>query len=185
MYKEEQELVQKILSGDRESFDFLYDAYFRKIYNYVYMQLQDHEVTEDLTQDIFIAFYESLERFEGKSSLLCWIFCITKNTIHNLYRKKSREICSLQSTENNTLENFCSEAATPLANIEYQQFLLACNNSLQQLAPESREVFYKRHFEGKSIKEISEETRKTHGSIKTDLYRTKAFLLKEVNKHNA
>ena len=83
-------------------------------------------------------------------------------------------------SEENPLENVCVDYSTPLSSIEYQEFLLACNNKLQKLDPESREIFLKKHFDGLSIKEIAKETRKTTGSIKTTLYRTKQLLLEEI-----
>lgn len=179
MYEEDQERVQRIISGDREAFDSFYNEYFRKVYNYTYMKVQDHGMAEDLTQEAFIAFIESLENYQGRASLLCWLFSISKNTIHNWFRRQKRDICCLERTEESLLENHDGGASTPLSDLEYQEFLTLYNSRFEKLAPESRSIFLKKHFEGKSIKEISKETRKTPGAIKTNLYRSKQFLLKE------
>lgn len=179
MQNKDTELVQKILSGDREAFDSFYKTYFQKVYNSIYLQLQDHSITEDLTQEVFVSMIESLEHFEGKSSLLCWIYGITRNIVHNWFRTKKREIVHLQGSEDSYIENFYCESANPLTNVEYQEFLLACNNKLQKLDSESREIFLEKHFNGLSIKEIAKKSHKSPGSIKTTLYRTKMLLLQE------
>jgi len=176
----ERALIQNILSGNREAFDSLYNTYFHKVYNTIFLKVRDHEVSEDLTQEVFISIIESLGHFEGKSSLLCWIYGITKNTVHNWFRSKRRKIQAVLETEESHFENFYMENDTPLSKIEYQEFLLACNKKLAKIDSESREIFLKKHFDGLSIKEIAKETRKSTGSIKTTLYRTKQLLLEEI-----
>lgn len=179
MYRKDQELVQKILSGDKESFDSFYNTYFQKVYNYVYLKVQDHMAAEDLTQETFMAFIASLESYQAKSSILCWIFSISKNTVYNWFRKKKRDHSCLEKTEESMLENIYVETSTPLSALEYKEFLANCNERFEKLAPDSQEIFLKKHFLGMSIQEISEETHKTQGAVKTDLYRSKRLLLDE------
>lgn len=179
MNKNDQRLIQEILSGDREAFDSFYDSYFQRVYNYIYFQVRDHAITEDLTQEVFISITESLASFQGRSSLLCWVYSIIKNTVQNWFRKKKRDLCLLQNSEENYLENFHAESTNPLTQLEYQEFLLLCNKKFQKLTPESQDIFIKKHFHGWSIKKISNEIRKSQGAVKTDLYRTKMYLLQD------
>ena len=177
MYEEDLEIVHNILSGDKEAFNSFYEAYFPKVYNFIYMKVRDRSVTEDLTQDAFIAFVESLQNFEGRSSLLCWIFSVSKNTVYNWFRKKKKDITTLETSETSLLENFYVNTSTPLSEMEYQEYVTLCNKRFEKLSPDSKDIFLKKHFQGMSIKEICQETRKSIGAVKTDLYRTKQFLL--------
>jgi RNA polymerase sigma-70 factor (ECF subfamily) len=175
----DQKLVNNIISGDREAFDSFYNTYFQKVYNYIYMQIREHTATEDLTQEAFMACFESIEQFQGKSSLLCWVFGITKNTVRNWFRKKSREIHCQQIPEEIFLENLYIDRSSPLSDLEYQEFLTNCNKKFNQLSPDRQEIFLKKHFQGMSLNEIALETQKTVGAVKTELYRAKLSLLND------
>ncbi len=62
-----------------EQFRLLYEAYSKEIYQYVFIRT-GLEVTraEDITQDIFLEVFRSLERFKGLCSERTWIFKLTK-----------------------------------------------------------------------------------------------------------
>lgn len=48
------------------------------------------EVAEDLVQETFLAAFQSIHQFEGKSSPKTWLFAILNNKITDYYRKNSR-----------------------------------------------------------------------------------------------
>ncbi|MDX1763269.1 MAG: RNA polymerase sigma factor [bacterium] len=169
--------VKKILSGDHEVFNDLYENHFRKIYNYVYMKLGNHNDAEDLTQDVFVAVVESLENYQGRSSIICWIFSITKNLLRNWYRNKKHAVHAFDADDTEFQNTFFQDRLTPLNELEYTELLNDWCGKLQSLPSEQSEVFYLKHFNGLSLREIAKVTQKSVGSIKTTLYRTKKLLL--------
>jgi len=173
------QMVTQILNGERGSFDTLYDTYFPKVYNYVYMKLRDQTEAEDLVQDVFVSVIESLESYEGRSSLLCWIFSITKNMLKNLYRTRKQNSAYFVDTDGQCSNNFHKKFQTPLDKLEYKEFLEKWHKNIDNLSQDSRMIFYLKHFNGLTIKEIAHKTDKSEGAVKTALYRTKALLTKE------
>ena len=81
-------IVEAIRSGDVEAFDSLYKSYFRRIYNFAIRRIGDPSEAEDITQEVFTAVYSCLDRFEGKSELLVWIYGITRNILNNRLRRR-------------------------------------------------------------------------------------------------
>ncbi len=48
------ELVDKVLSGDKDSFGSIYDILLQPIYSFVYYKVSHKELAEDLTEEIFV-----------------------------------------------------------------------------------------------------------------------------------
>jgi RNA polymerase sigma-70 factor (ECF subfamily) len=82
----DRELVDKILGGSREHFDLLYNAYFPRVYRFALKRLGDPAEAEDVTQEVFVTVFRVLASYRGKSSLLVWIFGITRNTANRRFR---------------------------------------------------------------------------------------------------
>ena len=83
----DQELITHILQGSTEHFDMLYEAYFPRVYRFALKRLRDPAEAEDVTQEVFFRVFNSLPSFQGHSSLLVWIFGVTRNTVN---RPRSR-----------------------------------------------------------------------------------------------
>ena len=72
-----------------DSFDELYQEYFGKVYNYIFGQMLNREVSEDLTEDVFVKVLTNLDCYDfARAKVSTWIFTIARNTIAD-YRKKA------------------------------------------------------------------------------------------------
>ena len=180
MNQKEKRLVERILAGEAEAFDAFYEEYFPRVYNYTYSKVRDHASAEDLTQEIFVAFVDSLGSFEGKSSLLCWIFSIARNQIHNWFRRNKRRPLVLFGAQEALEDLLCHHSETPLEQVQYEEFVKRCSERLAHLPERSRELFVRHHLEGVPIAELAARAGRTPGSIKTELYRTRKALLADV-----
>jgi len=71
-------LVAGILTGSRKHFDELYESYFPRVYRFALKRLSDTAEAEDVTQEVFETIFKALPSYRGDSSLLVWIFGITR-----------------------------------------------------------------------------------------------------------
>ncbi len=177
MRDDDKALVAKILSGDREAFDTFYEKHFQKVYNYIFVQVRNHADTEDLTQDVFMAAVQSFETYLGKSSLSCWLFGITKNMVRNWIRSKQKSAAHFEPLEEGLPKYETVDSYTPLKHIEYREYLCNWRQKLDTMSVQSKKIFFMKHFDGLSTKEISRKTSRSVGAVKTDLYRTRRTLL--------
>lgn len=77
MSKEEQERLERFRRGEPGAFDSLYAEYGPRIYRFC-LRLCNRGAAdaEDLTQEVFVAAFKSLHRFEGRSSLSTYLYKI-------------------------------------------------------------------------------------------------------------
>src|SRR5436309_15835483 len=68
--------VRRFQRGEAGSFDALYSDYGDRIYRFCYRLCGHTADAEDLTQEVFLAAYQGLHRFAGRSSVATWLYRI-------------------------------------------------------------------------------------------------------------
>ena len=88
MSKTEDELIAACQSGDMQAFGELYDAYVRKLYDFVYYKTSRKEVAEDLTSVVFMKALKNIDKYQktDTGSFGGWLYSIARNTIIDHYR---------------------------------------------------------------------------------------------------
>ncbi len=73
---------------EKRSFDDVYRDMFKPVYNYIYMQLLNKELAEDIVSDAFMKAYRAYDKYSpAVSSEKTWIFRIAKNLLIDHYRR--------------------------------------------------------------------------------------------------
>ncbi|HEV2472111.1 MAG TPA: sigma-70 family RNA polymerase sigma factor, partial [Chthonomonadales bacterium] len=86
--RSERNLIERIQSGDRVAFAALLDSYETRVYRLALRFTGAAQDAEDVTQEIFLAIYNSIGRFQGKSSLGTWIYRVAMNHCLEFRRKR-------------------------------------------------------------------------------------------------
>src|SRR3954465_6172970 len=73
------ELVTRAVAGREDSFEELVRRYQRPIAAYVYRMVGDYDSALDLTQEVFIKVYNSLNRYRSEFKFSTWIYKIAHN----------------------------------------------------------------------------------------------------------
>ena len=85
------ELVRRCRSGDGAAWEEIVQTYSRRIYNLAYRFTSRADSAEDLTQDVFIRVYRSLDQYDAKQGdLQNWLMRLARNLIIDDYRKRQR-----------------------------------------------------------------------------------------------
>lgn len=66
------------------------ELYSDKMYTWALYKTGTIEVAEDLVQDTFLAAFQSMDKFEGKSEPKTWLFAILNNKIAAHFKKQFR-----------------------------------------------------------------------------------------------
>jgi RNA polymerase sigma-70 factor (ECF subfamily) len=163
------ELVEQILSGSAAHFEQLYQAYFSRVYRFALKRLRDPGEAEDVTQEVFFTVFDALPSFKGESSLLVWIFGITRNTVNRRFRRARLRLSSLDAPEAAEIE---SGAASADRCVEARRMLLRCAEMIERdLTPLQRRIFHLKHLRRQSIRAIARALGKSEDAIKANLYR--------------
>lgn len=89
----EDNLIMACQNGNLEKFGELYDAYIRKIYDFIYYKTHHKETAEDLTSAVFTKAFEHIRNFDcTKGSFSSWIYRIARNSVIDHYRVKKNDI---------------------------------------------------------------------------------------------
>ena len=83
-------LVQRVLKGDRKSFDLLVLRYQQRVTAVVGRYNLSNEEIKDITQETFIKAYRSIDKFRGDSKFYTWLYRIAINSTKNHLIAKSR-----------------------------------------------------------------------------------------------
>ena len=83
------------------------EMYSDKMYSWTFYKTNSKEIAEDLVQDTFLAAFQSISKFEGKSDPKTWLFAILNNKIAEHFRKIYRNpILSENQANPNEGESF-------------------------------------------------------------------------------
>ncbi len=87
----EQELIQKLQSGDEPAFQWLVETYRNRVFHTILNIMQDNSDAEDAAQEVFMQLFQSIVRFKGESALSTWIYRIAvSKALDKLRRRKTR-----------------------------------------------------------------------------------------------
>src|SRR6187549_3423161 len=87
-------LIQRCLQGDQHAWDLIVRQYWRKVFNVAYKFVGKHDEAEDLTQDIFLKIFRSLDTFDRRANFQTWLISVSRNLCIDHYRsvRKEREM---------------------------------------------------------------------------------------------
>lgn len=168
-WSSDRELVDEILGGSVEHFNLLYEAYFPRVYRFALKRLSDPAEAEDVTQDVFMTLLKALPSYQGQSSLLVWIFGITRNTVNRRFRKPRPRLEPLE--EGGALDVMGREAPAD-QRTEARRMLTSCENIIENdLSPLQRRIFHLKHLRRQPIRAIAQALNKSEDAVKANLYR--------------
>ncbi len=169
VWPSDRELVDEILSGNRDQFNLLYKTYFPRVYRFALKRLGDAGEAEDVTQEVFLTLLSALSSYRGQSSLLVWIFGITRNKVNRRLRRPRPRLEPLE--EGSALDVAGSEPATDEA-VDARRILSRCEEILENdLTPLQRRIFHMKHLRRQPIRAIADALGKSEDAVKANLYR--------------
>ena len=140
---------------DRARFADLYARYFYRVYAYVVRRVPSHEEAEDITSEVFHQALKNLEGFEWREvPFVAWLYRIAAHAIADRWKRNAREGIAPDSDP--------PEAAS-MEDIERKAVLFQL---VEALPADQRRVVLLRFVEQKSIRDISQELKKTEGAVK-------------------
>ena len=172
------ELVAAAVRGVEGSFEELVSRYQRPIAAYVYRMVGNYESALDLTQEIFIKVYRSLERYRSEYKFSTWIYKIAHNAaIDHLRRTATREQSLVVGTEGDQFDlPIESSRLSPEEESERRERRGEIETVVRALPANYRELILLRHSQDLSYEEIVEVTGLPLGTVKNRLFRAREMM---------
>ncbi len=178
------ECIQEIIFGNTALFEILIRRYNPVLYKTGRGYGFNHHDTEDLMQETFINSFQSLSKFENRSSFKTWLLRIMLNKCyhksqHSYQRKPTVEILVNQNSGSMFLTTNNSNPDKTIINKELNNVIEAALNKLPE---DYRITFTLRELTGINVAETSELLNITTSNVKVRLNRAKMMLRKEIEK---
>ncbi len=172
------ELITKAIGGREESFEELVTRYQRPIVSYVYRMLNDYDSSLDVTQEVFIKVYNSLERYSSEYKFSTWLYRIAHNAAIDHIRRNSKKLQSLETeNQDGTYElQLESPRPTPEKERENSEWRAEIESVVKCLPTVYRELIILRHAKDLSYGEIAEISGLPLGTVKNRLFRAREMM---------
>jgi RNA polymerase sigma-70 factor (ECF subfamily) len=181
--------IDKLKSGDEESFAMLVDETSGKIYRTLLQILGNEQDAEDILQDTYLKAYRAIPEFENRSGLYTWLHRIALNEALMQIRIRKPQIVSIDDNEpfsddldieQKDIVDFCCLPEGELLSKESRHFL---DQAVQTLPESLRIVFVMRDIEGLSTQETADALQISENNVKIRLMRARMILRKKLSAY--
>lgn len=171
---EEASLLAQARSGDTRAFDALITRHRERIYMHAYQIVRNEEDALDVTQETFIRAWKSLPRFDGKASLISWLYRISTNAgIDVCRRRQSRPQTELDSGPmkiDAASHTTPSQPDAPGAGHDRAEIRRRVEAAFAELSLEHRAVISLKELEDLSYEEIAQRVGCSVGTVMSRLF---------------
>lgn len=152
-------LITLFSEGQNEAFDELLKRYKDKLYNYIYMIVQNREVAEDVFQDTFTRVIVTIKskRYNEKGRFQGFLFRLAHNLIVDIYRQEQTAQFINPTEAGYDIFNDKELCDQPLEDrVSYEQVLRDVRRLIHFLPENQQEIIRMRYYEDMSFKDIAD-----------------------------
>jgi RNA polymerase sigma-70 factor, ECF subfamily len=177
--------IKKAKRADLESYQKIYDAFARKVLNFIYRMVNSVEEAEDLTQETFVAVFKKLGSLKDNDKFEPWLFRIARNFVYQRYRARSPVSVPIDALDEDgqPTTQLIDQRKNPDEAFEAQELEDVVQNEINRLPEKYKEVFVLSAIQHLSYQEIAEITDRSLPSVKTDIYRARLEVRKHVKEY--
>lgn len=172
----DRELIENIIQRDERALYFFYSQYKKPLLAFIMRSIKDRQDAEEVLQDSFFSFIESLRDFRGQSSLKTFLFSIAKNkTIDKLRKKQLKRLLFSH------LPDFLVESMSTVVldtSLEKKHVAEEIEKAFNRLPNDYALVLRLKYTEGYKVTEIAKKIQLSFKATESLIYRArKAFVL--------
>jgi RNA polymerase sigma-70 factor (ECF subfamily) len=164
-------LLVEAAQRDPSRFAELYEQNFDRVYAFIARRVRNRDVAEDLTAEVFQQALANLQRFQWRGvPFAAWLLRMASNAIADRWQRSGRELPAEAAPE-----------PAVEAELERQAGLAKLVDTLPD---EQRTVIVRRFIDGRSVRQIATELRRSEGAVKQLQFRALRALRARVRRDN-
>ena len=170
-----EEIITRILDGDRHAYLEIVDAYSPNLRAYFASRITDPATIDDLTQETFIAAYQALDRFDPSRNFSAWI----KGIAHKRLMMNLRSIYAKEKAYGSIRVDVFEDLSPDLDRMQKEDQHLRLNSlrsCMEKLPERSKAIVQSRYFDNESVGALAARLETTVSGISSTLYRIKQRL---------
>ena len=174
------ELVRRARAGDGAAWEDIVSAYSRRIFNLAYRFTSSAEAAEDLTQEVFIRIYRTLDQYDPKQGDLSnWLMRLARNLIIDDYRHRQRNPQnSMADTVDDHQYHLRAVGTSAQREMERKELAAQVQEGIDKLPEDLRTCVILRDIEELTYQEIVDVLKIPEGTVKSRINRGRIELAK-------
>jgi RNA polymerase sigma-70 factor (ECF subfamily) len=175
-------LIERCLAGDQAAWEEIVRLHRRKVFNIAYKFVGKHDLAEDLTQDIFLKLYRSLNTFDRRANFQTWLISVSRNLCIDHYRsvRKERETIN-RDVDPSTLTPVARDRSAD-AQLELRDRVQLLRAALDMLPPTLRTAVLLRDIQELTYQEIADRLAVPEGTVKSRINRGRTELARQIQR---
>ncbi len=178
-------LITRCLRGDQTAWDLVVKQYWRKVFNIAYTFVGKHDEAEDLTQDIFLKVFRSLDTFDRRANFQTWLTSVSRNLCIDHYRSVRKERETINREVDAAELSRPSNDPGPFVLLEQRDRVGLLRQALARLPPTLRVVVVMRDIQEFSYQEIAGRLKLPEGTVKSRINRGRTELVRQIRRLRA
>ena len=175
-------LIRRCLAGDQLAWEAIVRQYRRKVFNVAYKFVGKHDEAEDLTQDIFLKIFKSLETFDRRANFQTWLISVSRNLCIDHYRSVRKERETIDRDVDTAELSAAAPGQTQIQALEQRDRVELLREALASLPKTLRTAVLMRDLQELSYHEIAHELRLPEGTVKSRINRGRSELARQIRK---
>jgi len=178
-------LIQGAKGGNVDAFQEIYEAFARRILNFVFRMVNSQEEAEDLTQETFVAVYQKLESLKDNGKFEPWLFRIARNFVYQRYRERTPSMVSVDALDEDgrMVTQVADVRKNPDEAFQSAELDDVVSEVIAGLPEKYREVFVLSALQGLSYQQIADIVGHSLPSVKTDIHRARLEVRERVKNY--
>lgn len=172
--------IQELREGSVKAFDFLYNQYSGKLYNFL-MTISDRDtyLSEEIVQRVFVKIWETHQQVNPDKSFVSYIYTIARNMLMNNYQHQMVQFVYHEYVLANKSEADCGTEE----DINYNSLNQQLDVIIDQLPPGRRQVFILSEKEDLSNKNIAIKLNISESTVEKQLSKAVKFVRERIKQH--
>jgi len=174
------ELVRRCRAGDGAAWAEIVTTFSRRIFNLAFRFTSSMEAAEDLTQEVFIRIYKTLDQYDAKQGdLTNWLMRLARNLVIDDYRHRQRnpQNSFADDVEDHTF-HLRAIGTSAQKDMERRELAKQVQEAIDKLPADLRTCVILRDIEELSYQEIVDVLKIPEGTVKSRINRGRIELAK-------
>src|SRR5258707_4830382 len=184
-------LVRRCVAGDVVAWEEIVQRYNRRIYNICYRFAGSGDDAQDLTQEVFIKMFRTLNTYDvERGAFMTWVTTITRNLLVDHFRKSKQDRATdsidagtSPDEDSLTLADQLEDGGPRPDEVQVKrQVAELVHQGLPKLSPELRERLILRDLQDMDYREIATALKVPEGTVKSRINRGRAELARLLSR---
>ncbi|MES2276230.1 MAG: sigma-70 family RNA polymerase sigma factor [Bacteroidota bacterium] len=161
----DEQILQLALFNKRAAFELAYDTYWQDLYRQAYRKTQSTDLSKDLVQEVFCAFWENMDTLSIVRHLQNYLFGVLRNKTLMQFERSGVHLRYAMKLATRA-EDMEASVHQALTNKELEGVI---NAEINKMPPRMKNIFLLKKEKDYSIREIAQQLEISEQTVKNQL----------------